>query len=1258
MTMHQPQHSRMRRWCVRLCVCAILLGALGLGLVRLFLPVLAIYPNRISSLLSSSLGTPVKIGSLQARWADEGPTITLHDVQIGQQQTLHLARAEAVFDPYAWAIPGRHTLANFRLQDVDVKAERDANGQWHFAGLSHDGSKTKQAFDLGALRSLQRFSLRNAMLHVNDLSTGMTLNLPMQSLRVEQLDGVLTIGVLVGAATSWKAYVKADAFVLSQWLEHRDTSFDVLAGSIDSQLWLQGKDTIESGQGTISASQVKLRGPPIKLRSGESVQPEIALQLLATSLSIRSGATAPFRLQLDNFRTQTDANSKPVNGGQVAVQWNAGSTIVQAAEMDLQAMARLATVFPLFGSRARRATYEYSPTGSIANLSLRHDRLTGAVLKLQTRGTSIISSRPKVPSVENFDLQLNADNQTVQFDLRGANSIVRWPLAFTNEIPVTRLSLQGIATTGYDAPWNVRLQEVEAIGKGFAASAQGVYTEESDRDGTLMDMTAHVQSVDMADANRFWLKHKMSAQLINWLNHSIKSGKLTDALFVARGTEKAFPYRGPEGSFAAEAALHDMALDYHQKWPAAKNLQTHLRFAGPSLQLSEMKGTLADVQINTATAYVDDLHKAVLHMNLQGAAPGPQWLSFLRATPLQEKHGDVMREMAFGGAIEAQAELELPLKDGLGESHYLGHATLQDVRYADSQFAVLFDKINGDLEFSERGFSAPNLRIQRNAEHATLSLQAGGYTADDSKNFVAEMTGVLSAQDVFDQRPALAGLLRYFDGTAPWTIHLVNQTVNQTNETVLRVDSSLRGINVNLPTPMGKSAETDNPLQLRARFVNEHNQPVQLQIGEQVRALIQVADSATPFSARLNFGDLWPKSTPASGLVVDGHLDHLDLTDWLAVFAGGTSLGQDGINLQGITVSTDDLRAVGRNLGPGTFDLQTNSNGWAATIDNQQLKGKLLVNTEKGNSSIDAQFERIRLPKQELAGSASRFVDAASLPSLHFYCKELSLGDANLGATRLETFPIKNGLKVDLFEAKSSDLELHASGEWTQQDKTQQSRFRLRFSAEDLGLMLKSLGYGAVVSGGQTLVEVDGGWDDAPINFELAKLNGKMHVWVGPGEFLELNPGAGRIFGLLSLRELPRRLALDFRDFFKNGMSFDRIEGDFDLRDGDAFTQSLKVKGATADMLLSGRAGLSAQDYDQRVLVSPKLGGALPVVGAIAGGPAGAAAGLFLQGMMDGGGANQIEYHIGGSWEKPIIEKISQQRGVDRAKRERKRKAA
>jgi uncharacterized protein YhdP len=133
------------------------------------------------------------------------------------------------------------------------------------------------------------------------------------------------------------------------------------------------------------------------------------------------------------------------------------------------------------------------------------------------------------------------------------------------------------------------------------------------------------------------------------------------------------------------------------------------------------------------------------------------------------------------------------------------------------------------------------------------------------------------------------------------------------------------------------------------------------------------------------------------------------------------------------------------------------------------------------------------------------------------------------------------------------------------------------------------------------------------------------------------------LLGLLSLRELPSRLMLHFGDVFKSGFGFDSVTANFRLENGSAYTRDMVITAPAARIVMQGRTGFRARDYDLTVDVTPHVGGTLPVVGAVIGGPVGAAAGLVVQGLI-GKGLNKAAgsiYRVTGTWDKPKIETVA-----------------
>ena len=108
---------------------------------------------------------------------------------------------------------------------------------------------------------------------------------------------------------------------------------------------------------------------------------------------------------------------------------------------------------------------------------------------------------------------------------------------------------------------------------------------------------------------------------------------------------------------------------------------------------------------------------------------------------------------------------------------------------------------------------------------------------------------------------------------------------------------------------------------------------------------------------------------------------------------------------------------------------------------------------------------------------------------------------------------------------------------------------------------LKDLGYADVIQAKSGKMEFDLTWLGAPTTAALAQVVGHVQLSLEKGQVTGLKPGAGRVLGLASIAALPRRLALDFSDLTDKGLAFDSVHGDFDLRDGNAYTENVLLKG-------------------------------------------------------------------------------------------------
>lgn len=263
-------------------------------------------------------------------------------------------------------------------------------------------------------------------------------------------------------------------------------------------------------------------------------------------------------------------------------------------------------------------------------------------------------------------------------------------------------------------------------------------------------------------------------------------------------------------------------------------------------------------------------------------------------------------------------------------------------------------------------------------------------------------------------------------------------------------------------------------------------------------------------------------------------------------------------------------------------------------------------------------------------------------PLINGSIRELVVDQMNLGHFDIATQRENDGIRIHQLNFSTEDMKVHGSGSWFYRQGLHQTNMLLDLESPDVGNMLHRLGYAGVIRHGKAAAHMQLNWADAPSRFAFTKLDGTVGVVINDGIIDQVEPGAGRLLGLLSLTELPRHLFLNFKEFSK-GLSFDEIKGNFDFKLGNAVTENLNLDSPAAIIAIRGRTGFANRDYDLEVIAVPRVTSSLSLVGCLLTG--GSTCGwVFFFDRIAGKSIDDSlakRYIVQGSWEKPTIKEIA-----------------
>jgi uncharacterized protein YhdP len=302
-------------------------------------------------------------------------------------------------------------------------------------------------------------------------------------------------------------------------------------------------------------------------------------------------------------------------------------------------------------------------------------------------------------------------------------------------------------------------------------------------------------------------------------------------------------------------------------------------------------------------------------------------------------------------------------------------------------------------------------------------------------------------------------------------------------------------------------------------------------------------------------------------------------------------------------------------------------------------------------AAVSGRFDRVYWRSPPVAPNArntdatladSDDINPAKIPPLSLDIADLRFNTAQLGSARVRTRPTANGMRLEQLQTRAAKQRIDLSGEWNGRGTATRTSIDLAIDSDDFGALLDGFGYGGQLAGGDGNARFTASWPGAPTAFRMQSMEGELALDAKDGRLLEVEPGAGRVLGLLSIAQLPRRLTLDFRDFFSKGFAFNRMDGHVRVGQGDARSTDLKIDGPAAQIRIRGAADLQAQTFDQTVEVLPKAGNLLTVAGAIAGGPVGAAIGAAANAVLNKplGQIAAKTYRVTGPWKDPKVEVV------------------
>jgi uncharacterized protein (TIGR02099 family) len=696
-------------------------------------------------------------------------------------------------------------------------------------------------------------------------------------------------------------------------------------------------------------------------------------------------------------------------------------------------------------------------------------------------------------------------------------------------------------------------------------------------------------------------------------------------------------------------------------WPQVAQAQGQLVLNNASLSLTGSSAVLLDttgarLEVSRLALKVPDLMlQPILSLDVVVDGQAKDYLSVLRGAPLPSAFKPALERLEITGQLTVPLALQVRLDtDQLPQVK--GRVNFSGNTVSLGADVPALDHVRGVLEFSEQAVHADQLKVQFLGGESLLR----GAWGEGAQSLQAE--GSIAVAALKDSVGAKA--LLPFTGQARYKAQVAS-TKDRGYEAV--VSSTLEGLSVNLPAPLGKAAQSRTPLTVRwvaTPVKNDLTQTLSFTVGSLMNGRFErpVGARPSPYFSRAAVTTGQVGQLPASGLALDIKLDKIDFNDWSSLFEQvtqepkRTSMVEAKVFPGLVTARLRSPQLIVSDLTFTDLDVtatQSAANDWSARISSKETAGSATWRAAAGalDGRIQARFSKLTLGAPDNGQTEALKIDTidsqhwSDIPAIDLTIDDFTLYGSQLGKLHLVG---SNQQRTELWNIEKLDIRSAAAtttstGQWRLKGPTRGIRLNADIVVSDFGQFSTQMGHPERVKGGSGTIKAQIDWVNFPWVYSYQGLNCAAKVDFKNGVFEHVSSRSARLLELLSLQSLQRILSFNFRpgNEFKEGFPWNALTGSFEFTKGVVYTKDLTINSPIASILMVGTSDLDKKVWDMEADVRPQFdmsGAALAtafVVNPIAGLSA-LATQFLLRNPIER--AMTVKYAVTGPWDDPKLE--------------------
>ena len=730
-----------------------------------------------------------------------------------------------------------------------------------------------------------------------------------------------------------------------------------------------------------------------------------------------------------------------------------------------------------------------------------------------------------------------------------------------------------------------------------------------------------------------YIPRTLPEDLKRWLHNGPRKGQLAGLQIAYQGQVHTRPNDYSRRA-AISGRLSGGEVRFQSDWPLVTKAQGTVEVSGESVFARLEDAASMGLEFRESSVHVGR-NGAFAELDLRAQTSPGGAFDYIRASPLAQWMAFVEPDWDGAGDLELRGDFFVPLVE---ERAGAPLAAEVDFEFAGSSlnlpnFRIAIADLTGNLSYRHPyGLSSPPMAATLFGRPATVAVSA----EDDSIDFA--IAGDATEQDVYRLADmadlgVVSGSFR-FDAEVSFPI--------DDRAPSLTVSTPLEGVAIDLPGEFGKAPDRPRNTLVHLRFLDEFV-AMDVEHGP-VEGWLHIDEA--PLRGALGVRRP-PPLVPLSAdeIVITGDTWEADVHEWSSgaeTFEFPTPWRLLNFEVEQLLVEATPFKSVAVS---GTYrDGVTN-----LAFDGKDLKGRL---EDAGEEPLNLHFERIILPpdEAEAEGEEEDPLDVAiidQLPEADVQIDSLFFGEEDFGRWSFAIRHHPDGVLFDKLEAQVKDTAISAPDGvfWHREADRSQAEAHLRMT--DLHDVLPQWDYEPSLRSETAELHVDASWPGSPLNVAINGLTGKAFFRATNGHFIDVDGGAGtRIFSLLNINTIFKRMNFDFKDVTGAGVSFDTLKANTQLDAGTlSFLEPAKMKGSGSDFKMGGSINLiDGIMNDNEMIVTLPVSNSLPwyaVYVSLANPMAGLAVLAGQQALRKPiKQLSSAKYQISGSWDDPQVKLV------------------